>query len=195
MEKFKIENLDTSLSEGSWGWVLGAGVVTCLFGILAYISVFATTLASMLVLGVLVMGAAVMQIAAIFSNHKWKSVTLHVLLALLYAFAGVIFITQPMLAADSMTLFLGVFLIMSGVFRIVGSFTTISTSRTWAFCSGAISAALGGVILASWPVTSLFTIGLFIGIDLMFLGLYLIMFAFAIRRYVPHIEHNEALYN
>jgi uncharacterized membrane protein HdeD (DUF308 family) len=40
----------------------------------------------------------------------------------------------------------------------------------WIVLSGAITLLLGIVILAHWPVSSLYILGIFLGIDLIFIG-------------------------
>ena len=40
----------------------------------------------------------------------------------------------------------------------------------WVALSGLITLLLGGVILAHWPVSSLYTLGIFLGLDLVFAG-------------------------
>jgi uncharacterized membrane protein HdeD (DUF308 family) len=44
------------------------------------------------------------------------------------------------------------------------------TPWIWIVVSGAITLLLGLIILAHWPVSSLYILGLFIGIDLVFAG-------------------------
>ena len=40
----------------------------------------------------------------------------------------------------------------------------------WVAFSGAVSILLGVMIVAQWPASSLFVLGLFLGIDLIFIG-------------------------
>jgi uncharacterized membrane protein HdeD (DUF308 family) len=70
-----------------------------------------------------------------------------------------------------LTLLLGVSLVASGIMRIVLAFSMKEgMPRIWVVVSGVITLLLGLIILAHWPVASLYILGLFLGIDLIFAG-------------------------
>lgn len=52
----------------------------------------------------------------------------------------------------------------------------------WVLLSGVITVLLGLVILAHWPVASLYVLGLFLGIDLVFAGVGWIGVGLGLRR-------------
>jgi uncharacterized membrane protein HdeD (DUF308 family) len=52
----------------------------------------------------------------------------------------------------------------------------------WVVLSGAITLLLGLIILAHWPVSSLYILGLFLGIDLVFAGAGWIAVGFGLGR-------------
>jgi uncharacterized membrane protein HdeD (DUF308 family) len=66
---------------------------------------------------------------------------------------------------------LGVALVVSGIMRLVLAFST-KERMTWlaVALSGLISLLLGLIILTRWPVSSVYILGLFLGIDLIFAG-------------------------
>ena len=66
-----------------------------------------------------------------------------------------------------LTLILGASLLASGVMRIILAFSMKrETPWIWVLLSGVITLLLGVLILARWPVSSLYILGLFLGIDL-----------------------------
>ena len=70
-----------------------------------------------------------------------------------------------------MTLILGVALVASGIMRITLALSMKErTPRIWVILSSVITLLLGLVILAHWPVSSLYILGLFLGIDLILAG-------------------------
>ena len=78
---------------------------------------------------------------------------------------------NPLLAAAFLTLLLGASLIASGIMRIVLAFSMKEGMPWIGVClSGAITLLLGLVVLAHWPVPSIYILGLFLGIDLVFAG-------------------------
>jgi uncharacterized membrane protein HdeD (DUF308 family) len=89
----------------------------------------------------------------------------------LYIVAGFVTFENPLLAAALLTLMLGAALVASGVMRIVLAFSMKEGMPwMWVALSGVITILLGGVILAHWPVSSLYILGIFLGIDLVFAG-------------------------
>jgi uncharacterized membrane protein HdeD (DUF308 family) len=53
--------------------------------------------------------------------------------------------------------------------------------RGWLLLSGVASLLLGIMIWAEWPVSGVWVIGLFVGIDLLFYGWWLVSLALAAR--------------
>ncbi len=70
-----------------------------------------------------------------------------------------------------LTLILGASLVASGIMRIILAFSMKrETPWIWVALSGVITVLLGALILARWPVSSLYILGLFLGIDLIMAG-------------------------
>ncbi len=82
---------------------------------------------------------------------------------------------------------IAVFLIMGGTFRIVAALAVRFHHRAWVMLNGVISLLLGLLIWSQWPVSGLWVIGLFIGIDMIFYGWSLIMLGFTARRLLDRL--------
>ena len=107
-----------------------------------------------------------------FQLKSWGKFLLWIALGLLYIVAGFVTFENPLLAAALLTLMLGAALVASGVMRIVLAFSMKEGMPwMWVALSGVITILLGGVILARWPVSSLYILGIFLGIDLVFAGI------------------------
>ena len=89
---------------------------------------------------------------------------------LLYAVTGLLMVSHPGLAAVTLTFMIAMLLIVAGTFRIFVAFSTPIHHRGWLILNGVISLFLGFSIMSSWPVSGLWIIGLFIGIDMIFDG-------------------------
>ncbi len=88
---------------------------------------------------------------------------------------------NPAVSAVALTLLIAVFLMIGGLFRILTALTVRFHHWIWVLLNGVISLLLGVMIWSQWPVSGLWVIGLFIGIDLIFYGWSLIMLAMAVR--------------
>jgi uncharacterized membrane protein HdeD (DUF308 family) len=153
------------------GWIIALGSVYVIAGIIALGSVVAATVASVFVVGIMMVIAGVAEVINAFQIKTWGKFILWLVLGALYIVAGFLAFENPLLAAALLTLFLGFSLIISGVMRAVLAFSMQSTMPwMWVLLSGVITMLLGLVIVAHWPVSSLYILGLFLGIDLIIAG-------------------------
>ncbi len=167
----------------NWGWLLALGLVSIVLGTLGFYMTFALTLASVLFFGVLILVAGVFQLVHAFTCTGWKSVLWHVLIALLYIAAGVDIMLNPARASLVLTLVLAGILVAVGVLRSVMAFQLRPASGWfWPLISGLVSIALGGMIVAQWPDSGLWVIGLFVAIELIFNGWSYVLIALAARK-------------
>jgi uncharacterized membrane protein HdeD (DUF308 family) len=167
-----------------WGWIVALGVVYLLAGFIALGSVVVATVASVLVVGVMMMIiAGVAEVFSAFQVKSWGKFLLWVLLGALYIIAGFVTFENPLLAAALLTLILGASLVASGIMRIILAFSMKQeTPWIWILLSGVITLLLGLLILAHWPVSSLYILGLFLGIDLIMAGAGWIGLGFGLHR-------------
>jgi uncharacterized membrane protein HdeD (DUF308 family) len=164
------------------GWIIALGAVYVLAGVVALGSVMLATVATVFVVGVMMVIAGVAEVINAFQIKTWGKFLLWLLLGVLYIIAGVVTFENPLLAAVFLTLLLGVSLVVSGIMRIVLGFGMRQAMPWgWVVFSGVITLLLGLIILAHWPVSSLYVLGLLLGIDLIFAGIGWIGLGFGLR--------------
>jgi uncharacterized membrane protein HdeD (DUF308 family) len=88
---------------------------------------------------------------------------------------------HPGATAVALTLLIAVLLIMGGAFRIAVAFSISFQNRWWLLLHGVINILLGFMIIQDWPISGLWVIGLFIGIDMLLNGWSLVMLGFAAK--------------
>jgi uncharacterized membrane protein HdeD (DUF308 family) len=166
-----------------WGWLLALGVLLIALGTLGLWMSFAMTLATVMMFGALLMVGGVFQLLNALQLKGWKSMLWHVLIALLYIAAGIVIFTDPVLASLGLTMALAWILIAVGVMRIFMAFQLRPASGwVWPLVSGVISILLGAMILARWPTSGLWVIGLFVAIEMIFNGWSSVFVALAARK-------------
>jgi uncharacterized membrane protein HdeD (DUF308 family) len=154
-----------------WGWIVALGVIYVIVGLVALGSVITATAASVLVVGIMMVIAGVAEVINAFQIKTWGKFLLWLGLGALYILAGFVTFENPLLAAALLTLLLGASLFVSGIMRIILGFSMKEgTPWIWVVLSGVVTLVLGLMILARWPVSSLYVLGLFLGIDLVFAG-------------------------
>lgn len=166
-----------------WGWLLAVGILSVILGTIGLGMTWMLTLASVVYFGVLLIVIGVAQLLHTFKAAGWRSTFLQILIGLLYLAAGIMVVSRPLLASLTLTWALGFALIVVGVMRIVVGMQHRGTSG-WAgaVVAGIITLLLGLLILARWPSSALWVIGLFLAIELIVNGYTQILVALAARR-------------
>ena len=167
------------------GWIIALGIVYVIAGFVALGSVVFATVVTVFVVGIMMLIAGAAEVINAFQIKTWGKFLLWLLLGVLYIVAGFVTFENPLLAAALLTLLLGFSLVASGIMRIVLAFSMKEgTPWLWVAFSGVITLLLGLVILAHWPVSGLYILGLFLGIDLVIAGASWIGIGFGLRRRV-----------
>ena len=152
------------------GWFLFMGVALIVLGTIAIGSAELMTMVSVIFLGWILIFAGLFEIVHGFARRAWGGFFVNLMGGLLYAVTGLLMITHPGIAAVTLTLMIAMLLIVAGAFRIFVALSTPMHHRSWLILNGAISLFLGFCIMSSWPVSGLWVIGLFIGIDMILDG-------------------------
>jgi uncharacterized membrane protein HdeD (DUF308 family) len=166
-----------------WGWIIALGAVYVIAGMIALGSVVLATVATVFVVGVMMLIAGVAEVINAFQFKSWGKFLLWLLLGALYIVAGFVTFENPLLAAALLTMVLACALIASGAMRIALGFA-MKGDMPWVgvVASGVITFLLGLIILIHWPVSSLYILGVFLGVDLIFAGASWIAIGFGLRR-------------
>jgi uncharacterized membrane protein HdeD (DUF308 family) len=174
---------DVEPLRAKWGWIVALGAVYLVAGFVALGSVLLATVVSVFLVGIMMIIAGVAEVISAFEVRGWGKFLLWLLLGALYIIAGLVTFQNPLLAAAVLTLILGVVLVASGIMRIILAFSVQREAPwIWVLLSGVITLVLGALILARWPVSSLYILGLFLGIDLIFAGAGWVGLGFSLRR-------------
>jgi len=166
---------------GSWGWFVALGVALIAVGGVCIAYSATATEATVLVFGWLLLVGGVFALIQAFRTRTRSSFFLYLLSALLRGFTGYLLIRYPLAGETSLTLVLASFFVVGGVFRAVGAGTLQLPQWGWAAFSGLVSVALGVMLLMQLPTSSLWFIGLAIGIDFIFDGASFIALGAALR--------------
>jgi uncharacterized membrane protein HdeD (DUF308 family) len=182
-ETLRVSPADMAPLRAKWGWILALGIVYVIAGFVALGSVVMATVASVLIVGVMMIVAGVAEIVNAFQCKGWGRFLIWVLLGALYIVAGFVTFENPLFAAAILTLLLGASLMASGIMRIILAFSMKREQPwIWVLLSSIVTLLLGLLILAHWPVSSIYILGIFLGIDLVMAGAGWIGLSLALRR-------------
>ena len=161
------------------GWFLALGILLIVAGSLAIIYDVAATILSVLFFGWLLIIAGAFEAVQSFWQPKWGGLFLHLIVGILGVVVGFHLVSSPAAGALVLTLIMAIYFMVIGIFRIIGAIAMRFPNWGWVLVSGIITFILGLLIKSQWPITGLWVIGLFIGIDMIFSGWSYIMLSLA----------------
>lgn len=164
------------------GWFIIVGVILIVLGCLALGYQFIATVFSVYFIGSLLLIAGIVQAIHSFSIKGFGQTTLWAVMGILYIFIGLMSFFQPIAISSALTLVISFLLIMSGFTQIFAAFNNRNLPNWgWVLTSGIITLILGLIIISGWPYDSLWVLGMFLGIDLVFQGWAYVAIGFALK--------------
>jgi len=163
-------------------WFFGVGIAMVILGTLAIILPHAATIATEILIGWLLLFAGAAQLMDTIMSRGCGGFWLKVLGTILYLAAGVFLLVNPPEGVITLTAVLIALFIAGGIFRIISAMQLKDISGWgWILFSGIVTLALGFVLWAGWPGDAAWAIGLIVGIDLVFAGWWMVMFATGLK--------------
>ena len=167
-----------------WDWMLAVGVFFVAIGVASLLMLPIVTALTAVIFGAFAIAAGIVQLYnGVRHTSGWASKIANIILALLYIGFGVLAIYNPLLAASAITLAMAAAFIAIGILRAWIAWQNRSEfpQWKWAVVSGIVTVFLGILLAASWPEASVWFLGLYIGLDLIFSGATFIGLALAAK--------------
>ena len=176
----RLRRFDVTTVRENRGWFFALGIGLILLGAAAILLPFAASVVTTLVLGWLMIVGGLFQGFHAIQNRRWAGWGWGLASALLYAIAGALLVAYPITGTLTLTLVLAAFFAASGFFKILRAVQHRTMPRWgWLLFDGLLSLVLGIMIVAGWPSTAVWALGLLVGIDLVFSGSSMLVIAFA----------------
>ncbi|WP_135854238.1 HdeD family acid-resistance protein [Halorussus salinus] len=152
------------------------GIVIAVLGLFAVVFPFFTGLSLSILLGALLVVGALVHAAHAFSAGSLGNFVWQVLLAGLYAVAGISFMANPVVGLATLTVLAIGFFLADGVVELVWGFQSRGEPGSkWLLASGAISLLFGGLLWTGFPTTAFWAVGVLLGVNLLATGVSLIV--------------------
>ncbi len=166
-------------------WLMGLGIVLIILGLIGFFAMEAIASALTIVLGVLLTigGLMIIVFGAMAPTGKEKAMYITVgIIALIIGLLMAIYYHQ---AAAVLALILGVYFFIAGIVKILVAFG--SEYKGILFILGIIEFIMGIMIIIGWPNAS-WVLGLFISLDLLFGGIWMVLVSKEINREIAAYE-------
>lgn len=165
------------------GWFIAMAVLFIILGILAIIEPGVAGLAVTLLVGWLLIFGGVAHFVTAFKGGGTKQVLWQVLIGIVYLIGGYYFVTHPIMGIGTLTLLLAGIILAEGVIEIVAYFRTrLVGGSWWLLLNGIVTVLLGCLIWFHWPSSSVWAIGILVGVNLLTTGISRLMFGLAARK-------------
>ncbi len=160
----------------SSGWTNAIAVLMIVLGFIAIIFPFFATIATTLTFGWIFIFAGIAQIAYAFQSRGAGQVVWKLILGFLYFLSGIFVMMNPLEGAFAFTLVLGITIFVQGVIQVSLAFQMrrISSNWGWMLVSGIIGIMFGIFVWSSSPLIAAWLIGILIGTNLMFDGMWML---------------------
>jgi uncharacterized membrane protein HdeD (DUF308 family) len=166
-----------------WRWFFALGVVLIALGATASAYAFYTTVASVFVVGWIMLFAGISLGLFSFLIGRWSGFLLSLSAGILTAFTGIMLLHAPLSGAAALTLVIASFLFVTGMFRAIASAALRFPNWGWSAFSGIVGILLGSMLFANWPGVAAWFIGFYVGIDMMTHGFAWCMFLLSVREF------------
>lgn len=176
-----LETRSETADPSWWGAIL-VGAIFIFAGLFVLGDVVAATVISAFLIGILLVVAGASEVFQAFSAQHWRGFILRLLVGLLYAICGLMLISDPARGSLILTFVFALSLIASGFVRIFQAMQYWEWFGSLLLISGIVGIVAGLVILAKWPVSGMWVLGLLVGIDLMLHGLWWISLGGRLRQ-------------
>jgi uncharacterized membrane protein HdeD (DUF308 family) len=180
----RLERQFVSALHENWHLLLIEGIVLALLGAAAIVVPQVATLAVTILLSWLFLISGVVGLITTFMMRQAPGFWWSLFSAVLAIAAGVVLIASPVTGAQSLTLLLIVFFILEGVATIMYALDhKRELSGRWGLllASGIVDLILAAILLAGFPGTAAWALGLLVGINMLFGGAALIGLALHAR--------------
>jgi uncharacterized membrane protein HdeD (DUF308 family) len=177
----QVASVRGELAQGG-KWCIVLGIILILLGTFAIVSPFVAGIAMTLVVGWLLLGDGVVRAVFALKAPSFGSGALRLLGGALSILGAVLMWTRPMMGLALLTMLLGIYFLIDGLTR---SFLALGMRPLagwgWTLFNGVLGILLGIAVIARWPVSGLWVIGVFVGIHILLRGWSLLALGLAAR--------------
>jgi uncharacterized membrane protein HdeD (DUF308 family) len=165
----------------TWSVVWGLLLIVC--GMLAVSSPFLAAIAVNGLIAWLIVFSGIVHIALAFHSHGAGSVIWKLLVGIAYLLFGAYLIMHPVIGVVTLTLLLASLFLIEGVLNIILFFKMRGLrGSTWMLIDGVITLLLGLMIYLQWPISSVWAIGILVGVSLILSGVSTVLLSLAVRK-------------
>jgi uncharacterized membrane protein HdeD (DUF308 family) len=166
------------------GWFIALGVLMIVLGIAAIVEPLMATIAFARVLSWVFLFAGIIRTIHAVQSRRQPGFWPKLIIGILYVLTGILLLGNILGAALTLTLVFGWVILAQGVLEVIAAFKSRpEPGWVWTLISGILAIILGILILYQWPIGAAWLLGVFVGINLLFTGVSMILITSGLRRF------------
>ena len=169
---------------GAWGWILFFGIMTVLAGIVTVVWPGKTVLVVAVLFAVQILVGGIFNLMRAVADSG-ESGGYRVLLAVLGVFSiivGVLCLQDIAQTTAVLILLLGAYWIVHGVIEALVAIADSSTPHRGLQIAAGVIGAIAGIVVLSYPIESISTLAVILGVWLLMYGTMMIVLGFRLRQ-------------
>ncbi len=164
------------------GWGIAVGILLIILGIVAIALPFATAIALSLLFGWIFILGAIAQIIYAFVSRRAGSFIWKLLMGVFYLIGGIFVLLSPGITALTLSLILAISILVQSITQVIDAVQMRpAPGWGWTLFSGITGIILGILIFAQGPVSAVWLLGIWFGINLLSDGIGVVMLSAGVR--------------
>jgi uncharacterized membrane protein HdeD (DUF308 family) len=168
---------------------LWIGALLAVLGIAAIALPIFSTLVAETWIALILISAGASKLVYAFQTRDRGGFVWKLLLAILYVATGLMLFIYPRTGVLTITLLLGSFLFMEGIFELILAFRLRPQHNwTWALANAVVTLVLGAFIWFQWPFNAPWILGTLVGASILSTGISRVMMSLNGRSAIDHLD-------
>ena len=164
-------------------WSIALSVLMIAAGLLAIFSPAIAGVAVTVFFGWLLIVSGILHLAYAWQAGRAGAVVWEILVGILYGGIGFYLLVRPVAGLESLTLALAIYLLIEGVLEFVLAFKVRPAPGSgWLLFDGIVTLVLAAMIGSAWPTSSVWAVGMLVGVSMFFSGITRLMLSVGVRR-------------
>jgi uncharacterized membrane protein HdeD (DUF308 family) len=170
------------VESSTWSGVVTMGILLVVLGIAALGATTLTALVSVLMLGVALVVAGVVEVAQALRDRGRPHRGLHLTGGIFSMVAGGLLFARPAAGLVTVSLLLALYFMANGLFRSVGAAVDRFPGWGWDLAYGLSAIVIGLVVAGNLPASSLWLLGTLVALEILIRGAMLVALGLETRR-------------
>ena len=165
-------SMASKVHRNEWIWFLIAGICLTIIGLVALSMPVVVSFGTELLIGSMLLVGGLIQLYHAFKERKINGFWFSAITSVLIIAMGGFMLAYPLVGMVTMTALITTYLIVVGIVKTIYGFQLKPlTGWGWMVFSGIVSFVLGIMLFYRLPVSALYILGLFVGVDLLIYGI------------------------